>query len=198
LPVLVYRKNDSEPNNVDFYRNPKIISPKLKEVPSTPDLFASSNVDASCEDSQQFWSWNLEFNIDRGDAIINVTFIYDNYPVIQQFNFKKISAGWDTTAEAIIDVPYITRENLHGVQIGTLQANDNIHNLFACIATTIEKNGFRTINYELHLYLDECQIIDAHILKDDNYIGTISNGQSRKLCFFYTNGIFSKCDLLDI
>ncbi|MDR1474217.1 MAG: hypothetical protein LBS38_00795 [Endomicrobium sp.] len=192
-----YRKNDPEPNNnVAFYRNPKIIYPKLKEVPSTQDLFASSNLDTPFEDGQQ--RWILEFNIDIDDSI-GITFIRDlSYHYIVQFNFKKISKdSKTTTAEAIMDVPYIREGNLQGVQIGTVQSGGIVHNLFACIATSIDKDGFYNSVYNLHLYLDECQVTDMRIVEDNNYIGTIYNHQIKKLCFLYANGIFSRCALLD-
>ncbi|MDR1087284.1 MAG: hypothetical protein LBL16_03485 [Endomicrobium sp.] len=142
--------------------------------------------------------WTLEFNADNGDVIGLTSAQSCSGFNTTNCNFQKISNG-DVKAEAIIPIPYITGENLQGIQIGTVQSSSNgVHNLFACFATAMdESNNSYTGSYELHLYLDECQVKNNHIVKNNNYIGFISAGQAKKLCFFYQNSDSTVCSLLD-
>jgi hypothetical protein len=163
--------------------------------------FNADNDDVIGLTSAQNSHWVLEFNVDNGDVIRLAS--AQSCPGFNttNCNFQKISNG-DVKAKAIIPIPCITGENLQGIQIGTVQSGSKgVHNLFACFATAMDENSnFCTGSYEFHLYLDECQVKDNHIVKNNNYIGFISEGQARKLCFFYKNNDPNdpvECSLLD-
>jgi hypothetical protein len=193
---VVGRKSSLAHKSESSYKASKTASLPGIEVSRTADLGRPSDihVDTGTDDGCGP-RWVLEFNVERGDAI-RATLVQnlDSFGLVE-FNFERISDAIPTVT-ASIPVQYIRGGALRETQIGVVQNNNGEkHALFACFARAIDPRGFRTQGYELHLYLDGCNVRDGHIVKDDRYVGTIGNGQARTLWFWYSNSAFIGCTL---